>query len=457
MLPGPVTPLSLPDGIAFATSKGLLRFDPVRRRFVADKALNALLPIANGEIRAAYSVDANRVIVVQHDRYLMLARGGQGWNEQASPLGRIPRGAGPRSAYLDPDGTLWITTSDAVYRHRPALQSTLPALPRPRVELERDRGSEPVHGDGPRLRLGVAPMQLTFRYSSAVYVGADQLRFRSRLLPMETEWSAWSDRTARELGYVPGGDFVFEVQARDIFGRTSRSTRISLHLDRPWYQRLEAYVLYALAALLAIALIVRRRERQLKVRARVLEGMVRERTQALEKASVTDQLTGLHNRHYFDIASRDLLALGGRTLVALIDLDHFKQINDSRGHEVGDQVLMEVASRLVAAAPPDAVLFRWGGEEFLLLAPLQEAGDEPDTVAEKILHRVGDASIAIASGAAVRMTCSIGWEIAPTGDGPSIHMALRQADLNLYQAKQEGRDRSLGPDAAITLRRPPSG
>jgi diguanylate cyclase (GGDEF)-like protein len=457
LLPGPVTPLSLPDGIAFATSKGLFRFDPTHRKFVADKTLNALLPIGNGEIRAAFSLDKDRVIVVQHDRYLVLVRSGRGWIEQTSPLGRIPRGAGPRSAYRDPDGTLWITTSDAVYRHQPALQSTLPALPPPRVELERDRVSEPVPGDGPPLRLGVAPMQLSFRYSSAVYVGADQLRFRSRLLPMETEWSEWSDRTARELGYVHGGDFLFEVQARDIFGRISRPTLIRLHLDLPWYQRLEAYLLYALAALLVIALIVQRRERRLKYRARELEDMVRERTQALEKASVTDQLTGLHNRHYFDIASRDLLALGDRTLVALIDLDHFKQINDSRGHDVGDQVLMAVASRLVDAAPAGAVLFRWGGEEFLLLAPLQEDGVDPETIADKILHRVGDAPIAIPAGAAIWMTCSIGWEIAPRGDGPSIHAALRQADLNLYEAKQRGRDRARGPDAAITLRRPPSG
>jgi diguanylate cyclase (GGDEF)-like protein len=180
--------------------------------------------------------------------------------------------------------------------------------------------------------------------------------------------------------------------------------------------------------------------------------LVRERTQALEKASVTDQLTGLHNRHYFDIATRDLLAQGGRTLVALIDLDHFKRINDSRGHEVGDKVLMEVAGRLIAAAPRHAVLFRWGGEEFLLLAPLLEGSVGPAQVAGDILHRVGDAPIALAPEPAVAMTCSIGWEIAPLGDSLSIHEALRSADLNLYAAKQAGRDRAYGPGGAIELR-----
>jgi diguanylate cyclase (GGDEF)-like protein len=252
---------------------------------------------------------------------------------------------------------------------------------------------------------------------------------------------------------------VFEVQARDIFDRVSRTTRVKLHLDRPWYLSRLAFALYAIALLAGVLLIVRRRDRELRRRATDLEAQVRERTHALEKASVTDQLTGLHNRHYFDIATRDLLADGERTLVALIDLDYFKRINDTCGHDVGDQVLMDVANRLVAVAPSDAVLFRWGGEEFLLLAPLPDDGDEPSAVVARILHRVGDVPIMPASDppasvAPVAMTCSIGWEIAPMGDGPSIREALRRADLGLYAAKQAGRDRAHGPNGIVSLRWP---
>jgi diguanylate cyclase (GGDEF)-like protein len=451
--PGPVTPLMLPDGMLFATANGLFRFDPARHRFAPDQALDALLPRDNGEVRAALALDPQHAIVVQHDRFRMLVRDERGWSEKISPLGRIPRGAVPRSLYRDSDGSLWLTTSDAIYRHQPALQSTLPSLPAPRVELERGHGSEAVSGsENKPLQLGVAPMQLAFRFSSAEFVGAEHVRFRSRLLPIESEWSPWSDRSVRELSYVRGGDFVLEVQARDIFDRISRTTRVRLHLDRPWYLTAAAFALYALALLAVIVLIVRRHDRQLRARAHALELLVRERTQALEKASVTDQLTGLHNRHYFDIATRDLLAQGGRTLVALIDLDHFKRINDSCGHEVGDKVLMEVASRLIAAAPAHAVLFRWGGEEFLLLAPLLDGSDGTAQVVGRILHRVGDSVIALAPEPALAMTCSIGWEIAPQGDSPSIHEALRTADLNLYAAKQNGRDRAHGPGGAIELR-----
>jgi diguanylate cyclase (GGDEF)-like protein len=451
--PGPVTPLTLPDGIAFATADGVFRFDPKQHKFHSDPSLNALLPNENGEVRAAQSLDAHHAIIVQHDRYRTLVLDGHTWRGQTSPLGRIPRGATPRSIYRDPDGTLWITTSDAVYRHQPALQSALPSLPSPRVELERGRGSELITpGNAAPLRLGMAPMQLAFRFSSAVFVGADHVSFRSRLLPIEKDWGPWSNRSVRELSYVNGGNFVLEVQARDIFDRVSETTRIKLHLDKPWYQTRGAIALYILGSLLLLLLVVRWRDRQLRARARALEALVRERTQALERASVTDQLTGLHNRHYFDIATRDLLAQGGRSLVALIDLDHFKRINDTRGHEIGDRVLMEVAARLMASVPRDAVLFRWGGEEFLLLAPLPDDNDDPATIVIGILHRVGDGPIPLAADSTIDMTCSIGWEIAPLGDSPSIHEALRVADLNLYSAKRGGRDRAHGPDGEIDLR-----
>jgi diguanylate cyclase (GGDEF)-like protein len=304
------------------------------------------------------------------------------------------------------------------------------------------------------MHLGTAPMRLTFRFSSAVFVGAEHVRFRSRLRPLESAWGPWSARSLRELSYVPGGDFVLEVQARDIFDRVSRSTLVHLHLDRPWYLTRTAFVGYVLGGLLLILAIVRRRDRQLRARARALEGLVRERTQALERASVTDQLTGLHNRHYFDIATRDLVAHGGRSLVALIDLDHFKKINDGRGHEVGDRVLREVAERLLAAVPADAVLFRWGGEEFLLLAPLNDDDDAAATIGmiERLLHLVGDTPVPLAPDSSLAATCSVGWDIAPRGDSASIHEALRLADRHLYAAKQGGRDRACGPDGAVVQR-----
>ncbi len=96
----------------------------------------------------------------------------------------------------------------------------------------------------------------------------------------------------------------------------------------------------------------------------------------------------------------------------------------------------------------------------LLLAPLGE-GDEPGMISVDILHRVGDTPVtvgvntagtnAVASGTSVAMTCSIGWEIATLADGASIREALRRADLDLYAAKQAGRDRAQGPGGVVGL------
>ncbi len=450
--PGPVRPLAMPDGLLFASASGLFRFDAGQRRFIADAELNTILPRANGDIRASLPLDARRVIIVQHDRYRMLQREGQGWTEQTSALARIPRGAWPRALYRDADGTLWITTSEAVYRHRPELQSRLPGLPPPRVELEHASGLAVPISAGETLQLGTGPQPLKFRLASSVYVGAEQLRFRSRLLPLEKEWSIWSTRSLRELGFVPGGDFVLEVQARDIFDRTSAISRVEFHLSKPWHQRGWAYVLYALLLAAMVWVIVRLRDRQLRARARALETLVRERTKALEQASVTDQLTGLRNRRYFDIATREVFARHSRTLVALIDLDHFKQINDSHGHFVGDHVLVAVASRLTEAALGSGTLFRWGGEEFLLLAPLTEDFVHAVASVHRILHQVGDAPMQLEGSAPLTVTCSIGWDLAETGDAESIHESLRRADSNLYAAKHGGRDRAHGPRQAIHVR-----
>jgi GGDEF domain-containing protein len=130
---------------------------------------------------------------------------------------------------------------------------------------------------------------------------------------------------------------------------------------------------------------------------------------------------------------------------------------------------MEVSKRLLAVAPGDAVLFRWGGEEFLLLAPLGD-DDRPEAVIIEILHRVGDAPVELGAAAAtpamagagstdvpasvLPMTCSIGWEIAAEAEGAAIREALRRADLHLYDAKHSGRDRAHGPDGEIGTRRP---
>lgn len=126
-------------------------------------------------------------------------------------------------------------------------------------------------------------------------------------------------------------------------------------------------------------------------------------------------------------------------------------------------MLTAVARRLLTVARNDATLFRWGGEEFLLLAPIH-GQDDPGAIVLRILGCIGNSPIAISTdrtgadahgqGGAIAMTCSIGWELAALADDASIREALRRADLHLYAAKHAGRDRAQGPDGIVGLRQP---
>jgi diguanylate cyclase (GGDEF)-like protein len=118
----------------------------------------------------------------------------------------------------------------------------------------------------------------------------------------------------------------------------------------------------------------------------------------------------------------------------LCDIDHFKRINDTWGHDVGDAVLIEVAARLRAAVRPDDVLARWGGEEFVVFL----RGAEPAARAAGVRAAVGATPLAIDPGPP-RVTLSAG--AAGVTDGADLDQRLKRADERLYRAKQDGRDR----------------
>ena len=124
----------------------------------------------------------------------------------------------------------------------------------------------------------------------------------------------------------------------------------------------------------------------------------------------------------------------------LVDLDHFKRVNDTHGHVAGDIVLCRVARALQDVAPPEAVLARWGGEEFVLLlrGPQEE---ELSQIGERLRRAVGDIVFFEIDGA-LRVTASVGvaaWD--GSGNSPPVSEVLGAADAALYEAKRSGRNR----------------
>jgi len=157
-----------------------------------------------------------------------------------------------------------------------------------------------------------------------------------------------------------------------------------------------------------------------------------------------DVLTGLWNRgalmellnHELDRSRR----ANAPTAVLMLDLDHFKQINDTYGHLAGDAVLKEAAQRLTRAIRYYDCAGRYGGEEFLVVLPGCDRGQTQNT-AERIRSEIGGSPV-LAAGAKISFTASIGATVAVGGSGSPAEI-LAAADTALYEAKNAGRDRTV--------------
>ncbi len=172
--------------------------------------------------------------------------------------------------------------------------------------------------------------------------------------------------------------------------------------------------------------------------------------QEARRLSLTDPLTELWNFRYFQLqalreveaATRYHRPLG----LLIVDLDHFKRVNDRHGHPVGDQVLAEVARRIRTSTRLPDIVARYGGEEFVLLLPGTDAAGAVVT-AERIRRRVARLPIVAGGQNALRIsvTCSVGVAAYPA-HGSSVEELLRRADVALYTAKSQGRDRVVNAD-----------
>jgi diguanylate cyclase len=200
-----------------------------------------------------------------------------------------------------------------------------------------------------------------------------------------------------------------------------------------------AVVLVWLCLFASYAQAMRQRMRQrrfaLQAHQDTLRGMMRQ----LEDLASTDELTGLCNRrHFLRLASRELDSLrhGRQHGLALMDLDHFKRINDVHGHAAGDRVLQTFAAVALACLREGDVVARYGGEEFVLLLPNTEA-DQFTACCERLREAFSRAEpLGVQVGS---QSVSIGMTLLTMHD--NLDEALQRADQALYQAKRDGRNR----------------
>jgi diguanylate cyclase (GGDEF)-like protein len=170
---------------------------------------------------------------------------------------------------------------------------------------------------------------------------------------------------------------------------------------------------------------------------------LREAVAQADQLSLVDSLTGLANRRRFERRRGELLATeSSDTTVALVllDVDHFKTVNDAQGHLAGDTVLRILSRRLGTVLGREDLLVRWGGEEFLVLAPRHDERAAA-SLAARLHETVRAAPFAIARAAPLAITASAGWAC---GGVRELDRLIAVADERLYEAKRTGRNRVAG-------------
>jgi two-component system cell cycle response regulator len=180
---------------------------------------------------------------------------------------------------------------------------------------------------------------------------------------------------------------------------------------------------------------------QAAARVKRLQDELRQRNQELDLLSRTDALTGLRNRRHVEEYLARLVSLARRHAepigVLVVDIDHFKSVNDGHGHDAGDAVLREVAGRMVASVRLEDMVGRWGGEEFLVVLPNTSAQGAAE-LAERLRQVVGGEPCRLPGGDTLPVTVSLGCAASVIDDAAAL---VKAADAALYEAKQSGRNR----------------
>lgn len=323
-------------------------------------------------------------------------------------------------------------------------------------------------------RLDAGTSRVAIGYAALSFRAPDKLRYRYRLQGFDNDWVDAGSSTEAVYTNLPPGRYRLEVQAMSLpldWARQEEvgSTSMVLEVVPPLWQRTSWRVLAALLVLGAVVLgfwlrtasyrnrqrklnrVIAERTEELREKNRALEAAGREHDALLQKLAhqaTHDVLTGLPNRRAADQrlqqALRQALATGAPLCVALMDVDHFKRINDEHGHEVGDQVLQQVAAvlRCEPGAVDMAFAARHGGEEFLLV--LESTAMEPALrYLADVRERIAALRIPSPDGVLLTVTVSIGVACVKPGQD-TARTLLAAADRELYRAKREGRNRVLG-------------
>lgn len=371
----------------------------------------------------------------------------------------------------EPSGDVWIGTSGGLTRVQLRNHPGPPAPP-PSVLLSIQAGRRPLplRPDG-EVVIPYGRNTVEFTFTGLSFAGENQVEHQVRLVGLENDWRTTTSREARYPALAKGA-FRFEVRSRIAGGSWSESLAYPFRVDAPWWQTPWFLILSMLAGAGAVFSIIRWRIAHLHRHNQELESLVTARTQELKEANealrnqnITDPLTGLRNRRYLGTSLPSDIAQVNRThrslkmglndrvnanvdlLFIMVDIDHFKMINDEYGHHAGDLVLQQVSELLKQATRDSDTVVRWGGEEFLVVCR-NTCRKESTVVAERIRTLVEEHAFDLGEGRSAHRTCSLGYAFYPLSLGvPELftwEQVVDLADQCLFAAKRAGRNAYVG-------------
>ncbi len=355
----------------------------------------------------------------------------------------------------DVDGSVWIGTSNGL-SHLLHPEMIFQQQPLRVIVTSAELGNHAISpGSTPSLAWTKEPLRV--QVVSSPLEDQPSTVYRYRLVGLEQDWNTTRSHDLR-YSSLPDGAYRLEIYAEDTESDArSPLVVLSFRVRPPWWNSLLFQIGLTSSLLLFAFGAIHFRERELIASKVELEALISERTEqlqlekqqmaeareALRELASRDPLTGLLNRRaIYDVLSREMARVSrdGTALTAvMIDLDHFKEINDTHGHMVGDEVLREIGRRLTDAVRSYDNVSRYGGEEFLLLMP-----DIDASMSQARLLRVHSAICCEPirfPGGEVSLTCSLGVSILLGDQSLSVEQFLDRADRALYEAKRKGRNR----------------
>ena len=354
------------------------------------------------------------------------------------------------------DGKLWFATTGGLASIDPLHILVNEALPIVQIQDVSLDGKRPVETrDG--MQLGPGGNRVEIDFNAPSFVAPERMQVRYRLIGVDHDWIDVGLRRSATYSNLDPGKYRFEVRAANSDGRENNDiTVLNFEILPHYYQTYWFRGLGALCIGMLVWGIYLSRVHYLVRKTQELEMMISQRTaelQAALKAAETakeqlrdqatrDSLTGFWNRRaIFEILDSEITRCEKESAplcVLMADLDHFKLVNDTWGHLIGDTVLRAVSDRFRQRLRRNEAVGKYGGEEFLILMPVC-----PFPVAlrraEEIRLAIKDCTIPISiSGEELMITCSFG--VAEYTPGCTVEQLIGKADAALYVAKNSGRN-----------------